>query len=192
MIRVLAAALSAFIYLSQPAFVVKVQANETGHSEHDHADGDHGHEEGEHAEDHEQDNSSHEGEADGVRTLHAWTRATPGKTALLFVDIQNTSDHAVSITGGHSEVAESVELVGFQLKEGEPDHVALPPVPIKAGTEMSLAPNGLALRLNGVRMPLREGEEHGVEIEFDFGHIEMRFQVEAADAKQHSHAGHQH
>jgi len=197
MIRALVAALSAFIYLSQPAFLPGAQAQETGHSEAGHAD-EHGHEEGEHAEEHDHedhagdDHSHHEGEHDGIRTVHAWTRATSSATALVFVDIENNSDHDVSVTGGETEIAESVELVGFQLKDGEPDYVVLPPVPIRAGTEMTLAPNGLALRLNGVREPLEQGTEHEIEIEFDFGHIEMFFQVEDADAMHHSHVGHQH
>lgn len=207
MIRAIAAALSAFIYLSQPAFVLQAQAQEAKHSDDDHAE-EHGHEEGEHAGDHDDDHdhdehaedhdhdmddhSHHEGEAHGVRTVHAWTRATSAKTALVFVDIQNKSDDDVSITGGESELAETVELVGFQLKDGEPDYIALPSVPIKAGTEMTLAPNGLALRMEGVSIPLVKGEEHLIEIEFDFGHIEMFFQVEDADARNHSHVGHQH
>lgn len=202
MIRMLAAALTAFVYLAQPAFVLKVQAEDAAHAdhddhgeeEHDHEDGDHDHDE--HVEDHDHDEHDdhfhHEGEAHGVRTVHAWTRATNGKTALVFVDIENKSDHDVTITGGESGIAESVELVGFQLEDGEPAYVSLPSVPIKAGTEMTLAPSGLALRMEGVKSPLVKGEEHLIEIEFDFGHIEMFFQVEDADARHHSHVGHQH
>ena len=193
MIRLFAAALTASVYLSLPVSAFQARAEET-HSEAEHAEG-HEHEEGGHAEEHEHDeddHSHHEGEHAGVRTVHAWTRATSAGTALLFVDIENSSDHDIAVTGGECEIAGTVELVGFQLKDGEPDYVALPPVPIKAGTEMTLAPNGLALRLNGLKMPLVKGEEHEIEIEFDFGHIEMFFQVEAADAKHHSHVGHQH
>jgi copper(I)-binding protein len=160
MIRMLAAAVSLCVLLSQSAFA--------------------------------DDHSHHEGEAEGVHALHAWTRATSADTALIFVEIENGSDRDIAITGGETEIASSVELVGFRLKDGEPDYVALPPVPIKTGTEMTLAPNGLALRLDGVKQPLVKGEEHEIEIEFDFGHVEMMFQVEAADARRHSHAGHQH
>lgn len=192
MIRALAAVLTTSIYLLQPVSVRHAHAEDAAHSEAEHG---HDHEEGEHAEDHdhdEDDHSHHEGEADGVRTLHAWTRATSGRSALVFVDIDNMSDHDIAITGGEAEIADTVELVGFQLKDGEPDYVVLPPVPIKAGTEMTLAPNGLALRLDGLHGPLAKGEEHLIEIEFDFGHIEMFFQVEDADARNHSHVGHQH
>lgn len=167
MIRALAATVSAFVLLSQPVS----------------ADG-HDHEEGE--------RSRHESEAHDVRAVHAWTRATSDMTALVFVEIENNADRDIAITGGESGVADSIELVGFQLKDGQPAYIALPPVPIKAGTAMTLTPDGLALRLNGVRQPLVKGEEHEIEIEFDFGHIGMLFQVEDADARNHSHAGHQH
>ncbi len=140
----------------------------------------------------EEDHSHHEGEANGVRAVHAWTRATSEGATLVFVDVDNKSDKVVSIIGGHAEWAEKVELVGFQLKDGEPDYVVLPPVPVKAGTQMSLAPNGLALRFEGLKMPLEKGSEHEIEIEFDFGHIEMHMQVEDADARTHSHIGHNH
>ena len=183
MIRIFAAALSASLCLSLPVAVVAAQAQEKAQSTGEHA-GEHRHEEGDH--------SHHEGEAAGVRTVHAWTRATSGATALVFVDIQNNSDRDIAITGGDTEAADSVELVGFQLKDGESDYVALPAVPIKAGAEMTLAPNGLALRLNGLKEELVLGTEHTIEIEFDFGHIAMFFQVEAADARTHSHVGHQH
>ena len=181
--RIAAVALSASLCLSLPVAVVVAQAQEKAQSTGEHAE-EHHHEEGDH--------SHHEGEAAGVRTVHAWTRATSGAMALVFVDIQNKSDRDIAITGGKTEAAESVDLVGFQLKDGEPDYVVLPAVPIKAGAEMTLAPNGLALRLNGLKEELVLGTEHTIEIEFDFGHIAMFFQVEAADARTHSHVGHQH
>ena len=138
------------------------------------------------------DHSHHAAEAGGLRAVHAWTRATSDGTALIFVDIENGSDATVSIVGAEADWAEAVELVGFQLKDGEPAWVVLPPVPVKAGTEMVLSPEGLALRAVGVKQPLAEGEERAIEIEFDTGHLDMVLQVEAADARAHSHAGHQH
>lgn len=138
------------------------------------------------------DHSRHEGEANGVRAVHAWTRATSDRTALVFVDVENGSDKDVAIVGAHAGIADAVELVGFQLRDGEPVYVALPPVPVKAGTEIVLAPYGLALRLVGLKQPLVEGGEHEIELEFDFGHLDMFVQVEAADARNHSHTGHQH
>lgn len=135
---------------------------------------------------------THTGELNGVHAVHAWVQAGNEDSKLLFVEIENESDADVMLVGGETEAAESVDLVGFTLKDGETVYETLPSVPIKAGTEMVLAPNGLALRLNGMREAMVEGTEHEIEIEFDIGHIEMHFQVEPAGASQHSHAGHQH
>ncbi|WP_306117449.1 MULTISPECIES: copper chaperone PCu(A)C [unclassified Roseitalea] len=138
------------------------------------------------------DEDSHVAGTGAVELVHAWVRAGDDDTTLLFVEIENASDRNVTITGGESDIATSVELVGFRLKDGETVYEPLPQVPVRAGTTMTLAPNGLALRLNGVTEPMVEGDEHEIEIEFDFGHVDMHFQVEPADATRHSHAGHQH
>jgi len=199
MIRLFAAVFSLLFLLSQPVWAAeKHDHDESAHEEtqekHEHHDDDHAeaHDDDHDHADGEDDHSHHEATVDGVRTVHAWIQATSGTSALLFVEIQNKSDKDVKITGGETDIAESVDLVGFQLKDGETDFVALPSVPVKSGKELVLAPNGLALRLNGLKQSFKKGDEFEIEIEFDFGHIEMHAQVEAANAKQHSHAGHQH
>lgn len=160
------------------AFLLALAVGAFAADDHDHDD-DHGH-------DH------HVSELGQVRAVHAWTRATSGDSALIFVDIENHSDAVVVLQGGESDFAESAELVGFRLKDGEPSYVVLKSVPIKGGTELVLEPEGLALRLNGLSEPLHEGEEVEIEIEFDAGHMDVFVEVGAATAKAHSHAGHQH
>lgn len=157
--------------------------HEEGHEEkgHDEA-GHHVHEEEAH----------HLAEIEGVRALHAWTRATGEGTALVFVTIENKGEAEVKLEGAESAAAKTAELVGFQLKDGEPTYVSLPFVSVKPGRKLALQPKGLAIRLGGLEQPLNKGDELEVEFEFDTGHLEMHVQVEAADATQHSHAGHQH
>lgn len=162
-------------------------ASETGHGD---AEAHETHDEAEHH--HDEDEDSHEGTSEGVRAVHAWIRETSANSALLFVNIENTSGRQVKLVGGHTEIASKVELVGFALKDGETGYDPLPPVPIQPGKSLVLAPNALALRLGGLTRPFREGEEFEIEIEFDFGHIEMQAQVESINATRHSHAGHQH
>lgn len=141
---------------------------------------------GEHDEDH------HVSELGGVRAVHAWTRATDGGTALVFVEIDNGSDATVVLQGAESEAAGSVELVGFRMKDGQPDYVALPQMPIAAGRELVLEPEALALRLTGLRAPLAKGDEIEMELHFDVGHMDVHVAVEAENATRHSHAGHAH
>lgn len=138
------------------------------------------------------DHSGHLAELDGVRVLHAWTRATSEKSALVFMEIENTADHDVTLTGAECEDAASAELVGFVLKDGTRTYEALPSVPLRPGRELHLEPDALAIRLNGLTRKLAEGEDLDIEVEFDIGHIMTEVEIGAANAAHHSHAGHQH
>ena len=175
--RIFVLLLSLLILAAQPALA----SESHGASEEHHEDG--------HEEHHDDDHADHEGRAHGITALHAWIRATSAKEALLFVEIENGSDMEVRIVGGETDIADSVDLVGFQMKDGEADYAVLPGVPVKPGKDLVLAPNGLALRLNGLKQSFHKGDDFEIEIEFDVGHIEMHAQVEAANA---THAGHQH
>ena len=62
----------------------------------------------------------------------------------------NDSGADVLLQGGASGLAASVELVGFELRDGEPAYTPLPAIPVRNQREVVLAPNGLALRLNGL------------------------------------------
>ncbi|GAB2184463.1 copper chaperone PCu(A)C [Roseibium sp. LAB1] len=186
--RALAVLLPLLFCLSHPAWASGTHtASEASHGN---TETHRTHEEAEH--NHEEDEDSHEGRSEGVRALHAWIRETSGTSALLFVNIENMSERQVKLIGGHTGVASQTQLVGFALKDGEPGYDALPPVPIQPGKTLALAPNALALRLGGLTRSFRKGEEFEIEIEFDFGHIEMHVQVESMNATRHSHAGHQH
>jgi copper(I)-binding protein len=142
------------------------------------------------ADEHEHDH--HVSDLGGVRAIHAWTRATNADTALVFVEIENGSAGTVLLEGAESAAAATAELVGFQMKDGEPGYVVLPKMPIAAGRELVLEPEGLALRLTGLQAPLVRGDEVEVELEFDIGHMDVDVAVEAENATRHSHAGHAH
>lgn len=156
--------------------------SEYGEEHHDETHGDHDDHGGE----------DHVSEADGVRAVHAWTNATRDGHAQVYVEIENTSDAEVRLLGAEAENAESAALVGFTLVDGEPSFVELPGMPIAAGGEVVLAPNGLAIDLEGLSADLEEGDSFEMELEFDFGHLDVVVAVESAGATQHSHAGHQH
>ncbi|WP_316858913.1 copper chaperone PCu(A)C [uncultured Cohaesibacter sp.] len=154
---------------------------------HEHEDHDHAH----------PDHSGHVSEADGMRAVHAWTRAShKGDNALVFVTLQNRSHHLFTIKGGHSGKAKSVELVGFMMKDGNDLYVPIAEMPIKAGQEMELAPKSLALRLNDLKDDLHKGEsfEMGLDFVKDGKAVDIHVNVEvgASNATRHSHAGHMH
>lgn len=134
----------------------------------------------------------HLSELDGFRAVHAWTRATTGDEALVFVELENQGAADVMIDGADSEVAAAAALVGVELKDGAPVYTVLPPLPVPAGREMHLDPDGLAIRLTGLSRDLAEGDEFEMHLETSLGEIELHVAVEADDAHQHSHAGHSH
>jgi len=61
---------------------------------------------------------SHLSEKDGVRLVHAWTNATSDDHANVYLEIENTSGKIVTLTGGKSDLAEEVELMGAAIKAG--------------------------------------------------------------------------
>jgi len=128
-------------------------------------------------------------EQNGVRAINAWTRATSDKTALVFVEIENTSDKGVTLKGGKSPVAGSVELVGFQLEGGEPTYSTFPDFPIEPGLKVALAPKGMALRLNDVSKPLEKGQAFEMQIDFDHGPLKVNVSVEEAGANTPNTSG---
>jgi len=156
----------------------------------------HGEEHAAHGEEHdahgEEEQSDHVSEGAGVRVVHGWTRATRGDTALIFAEIENRSEGEVLLTGAETAIAESAQLVGFQVKDGALSYAPLPAVPLAAGREMELAPNGLAIRLNDLSRRLAEGDTVDVTLTFDTGAVAVHVAVESANATQHGHAGHQH
>lgn len=153
------------------------------------------HEEGHgHGHDHSHDNhDDHLAEAEGVRLIHAWTNATRGDVARVFIEIENTSDTDITLTGGDAEIASSVRLMGAPVQAGATEPVEIGTFPIAAGADITLAPDGLYLELSGLDRRLEEGDEFEMHVELEpIGEVEVNVEVESAGARNHSHAGHNH
>ena len=142
---------------------------------------------GEHA-----DDDGHVSEAYGLRALHPWTRATSDPTAFVFVELENTGGEEITLLGAEADVAESTDIVGMRLADGDRMYEKIARMPIAAGTEMHLEPDGLAIRLNGLQRALRKDDTVEVELKTSAGAIDLHVLVEDATARQHRHAGHQH
>lgn len=141
---------------------------------------------------HDHDHDDHVAEAEGIRAIHAWTNATTARSALVYVEIENSSATDISLTGGEAENAGQVELVGLQNRAGALSYVTIPELPVAAGSRMVLAPNGVALQLDGLSAPLTEGGHFDMELHFGETHLDIVVEIESAGANQHSHAGHNH
>nr|WP_321457409.1 copper chaperone PCu(A)C [uncultured Cohaesibacter sp.] len=136
--------------------------------------------------------SDHVSELKGFRVVHAWTRATSEKTALIFMELENESSETIVISGGDSEIASSGKLVGFTLKNGMDSWQDISTLPIQAHKELHFEPHGAALMLAGLTKPLKEGEMFEIHLDTSLGELEVHVEIENAQATHHSHAGHNH
>lgn len=138
------------------------------------------------------DDDDHVAEAGDIRVVHAWTRATDGPDGEVFMDIgsRGAGDRLI---GAESEAAAKVEIHGGRLQDGAMTSAPLEAIEIPAGGEFVLEPGVVFLKLSGLREPLVQGEELPLVLTFEHaGRLAVEAKVEAADATQHSHAGHAH
>lgn len=145
-----------------------------------------------HAQAQAQEEDEHLTEADGLRVLHAWTNAGTGDVAQVYLEIENTGEAPIELTGAHAgEARATIVASAIAASGGVPE--TLDALLLPAGVETVLEPGGLHLRLAGVEAPRDEGDEMDLTLTFaDLGEVEVHVRVEAADATQHSHAGHSH
>jgi len=140
----------------------------------------------------EADDDAHLSELEGLRVLHAWTAATDGGAARIFMEIENTGDETAHLTGAMADIGGRVTIFATP-PTGDAAPIAVDTVEIYAGTDYDLTPDGLFLELADLAAPLAEGDAFEMEIDFgDLGQVEVHVAVEEADARQHSHAGHSH
>ena len=128
----------------------------------------------------------------GLVALHPWTRATAAREALVFVELENGAAGPVTLTGARSPAATSAGIVAFRLVDGVAAYAPIASLPLDPGAEITLAPFGLAIRLEGLSAPLTRGARLPVTLLTDAGALDFVAEVEAADARAHSHAGHSH
>jgi copper(I)-binding protein len=135
----------------------------------------------------------HMAQAGDIKVVHAWARATDAEEGAVFMDIESLGGAGDRLTGATSEAAERVEIHGTQLQDGTMTSQRLEAIDVPAGGEFVLEPGAVFLKLLGLKQALVEGQELKAELAFaQAGRLEVHVLVEAADATQHSHAGHAH
>ena len=177
------------------AFAGGHEQGDTDHHDEQHAD-DHGqdddHDHDSHDDDKHDDEASHVSELANLRALHAWTNATRDRGAHVYVELENTGTDTITLTGAHAEIAQTAQLTGFRLVDGEPQHELIEAMPLDPSSTLLLSPNGLSIQLEGLTKALKEGEHFDVHLDTDAGRLELHVEIESASARQHSHAGHAH
>ncbi|MGM0616434.1 MAG: copper chaperone PCu(A)C, partial [Pseudomonadota bacterium] len=134
-----------------------------------HEQGDTDHHDEQHADDHDShdddkhdDEASHVSELANLRALHAWTNATRDRGAHVYVELENTGTDTITLTGAHAEIAQTAQLTGFRLVDGEPQHELIEAMPLDPSSTLLLSPNGLSIQLEGLSKALKEGEHFDV------------------------------
>jgi len=171
--------------MTLPAFANGHEKGDTEQHDEPHAD-DHGHD------DSHDDGASHISELENLRALHAWANATRGRNAHVYVELENTGTDTITLTGAHADIAQTAQLTGFRLVNGEPQHEPIKVMPLDPSSTLVLSPNGLSIQLEGLSTTLEEGEHFDVHLDTNAGSLELHVEVESASARQHSHAGHAH
>lgn len=147
-------------------------------------DSDHGH-------DHH-DHDHHSAEAGDITVTHPWARAASvGGNTFVFMEFHNAGG-ADELEGAHTEIAESARIVGISFAGGAQSTQPFDSFDIPHG-DFDFDPAGVAILLEGLTTNLAEGEVFELELIFHHaGKMDIQVEVEAANATQHSHAGHSH
>jgi copper(I)-binding protein len=127
-----------------------------------------------------------------IEIVHPWTRAaSTGGETLVFMEIIN-SGATDRLLGAESPVGEAVHIVGLTLSPEGTSVTEIGPVDIPVG-DFDLDPGGLGLELHGLTATLEPGGHFPLTLNFaNAGTMTIEVLIEAADASQHSHAGHSH
>lgn len=135
---------------------------------------------------------AHEVSAGAITLVHPWARAAKaGADTLVFMEIVNEGA-ADKLESASTAAAASVSIVGATLSDGEASYQDVGAVDIPAG-DFDLDPNGLGLLLTGLTQDLEQGGDFELTVHFaTAGDVTVHVEIEAADATQHSHAGHSH
>jgi copper(I)-binding protein len=140
----------------------------------------------------EDDHSDHLSELDGLRILHAWTNASEEDHAMVYLEIENTTETELTLLGGEADIAKEVHLMAVDISD--PSKVLeVEDMPIPAKSAFNLEPGGVFLELHEVSQPRVKGEDFEMHLLIEpLGEVEIHVEIEAADATTHSHAGHNH
>lgn len=105
-------------------------------------------------------------QAGNVKVENAWLRATvPGqKVAGAFMDI--TANKAMTLIGGETPVAESVELHYMKMEGGVMEMRELESIDLPKDKTVSLEPGGLHAMLIGIKAQINAGDKVPVTLIF--------------------------
>lgn len=110
-----------------------------------------------------------------VQLLEGWIRLPPPmlKSSVAYMVLQNSSDRPLRLTGGSTEVAQTVILMGDYVEERNGTQLKgmrkVPYLEIPAKGRLELTPGGKHLMLMGLKRPLQDGERITLTLRFEGG-----------------------
>lgn len=146
-------------------------------------------EDGHKHDDHGDQDAHHLAEAEGLRILHAWAREGEAR---IYMEIENTGDHLVTLEGGEVEGLGELALMATPISAAGGEIQPIDEMPIPAGGELALTLDGLFLMLKAPAGWIA-GQHIDAHVELHpVGEVEVEVEIFAADTDQHPHAGHNH
>src|SRR5262249_11065374 len=103
----------------------------------------------------------------GIETPSAWSRATPGPTAAVYLTLRNTGGESDKLTAATSPLAERIEIHAEQNQSGVVGMVTLQELALPPGQAVTLSPGQMHLMMFGVQKPLKPGERFTLTLQFE-------------------------
>jgi periplasmic copper chaperone A len=102
-----------------------------------------------------------------VQIPAAWSRATPGPTAAVYLTLHNTGGDPDQLIAASSPIAERIEIHAEQNQGGMVGMVTLPTLDLAPGQVVTLSPGQMHLMMFGVQKPLKPGDRFTLTLQFE-------------------------
>lgn len=133
---------------------------------------------------------AHDFQLQQIRVSNPFTRATPpgASVAGAFMAIENHGTVSDRLTGVASPAAGVAALHEMAMEGGLMKMRAVKGIDLKPGGKVELRPGGYHIMLEGLKQPLKQGEEIPLTLTFEkAGALQIKVKVEAIGATAHSH-----
>jgi periplasmic copper chaperone A len=133
---------------------------------------------------------AHEYQLKTLAIDHPFTRATPpgGSVAGAFMAIANQGKDADRLVGVTSPAAAVVQIHEMSMDGAVMRMRLVQGIDLKAGATVQLKPGGFHVMLEGLKQPLKLGDEIPLTLRFEkAGSIDVMVQVEGMGATAHAH-----
>jgi periplasmic copper chaperone A len=123
--------------------------------------------------------------ANGIEIDHPWSRASAGRTGVVYLTIKNSGAADDQLTSVSTPIADKAQLHTTVNDNGVMKMRPIAALPVKHGGEVTLKPEGMHVMLIDLHHPLTAGETFPVTLTFaKAGQIETTVTVEKAGSMQ--------